>query len=48
MYSTTDFGNICVWAVIICLLFAFLGAPGMLQAIGGLMFLVFVAAMLYK
>jgi hypothetical protein len=48
MYSTSDFGNICVFGFLAFLLIALLGHPEAWGMVGGLGFLIFVAVMLHK
>lgn len=48
MYSTSDFGNICVFGFLVFLLIALLGHSEMWGLVGGLAFLIFVAVMLHK
>ena len=46
--STTDFGNICVYGLLMFLFVALVGAVEAWPMVGALAFVVFVAAMLHK
>jgi hypothetical protein len=48
MYNTTDFGNICVFGLVMFLLVALIGHAEAWPMVGGLAFLIFVSVMLHK
>jgi hypothetical protein len=48
MYSTTDFGNICFYGLVLAVFFGMMGAEGMLRLAAVLGVVVVVAAFLHK